>query len=158
RVEWMVVDRRLMTGRTFPDKGSGTMASSKLQRPARTRKGKPASETCPPQITRETESPVEPASDPAPKEPRPARMTKAQLEGRVQGLGAQVGWLKAQLEEAVGPQVPWWQKISGSFANDPEFDEAMRLGREWRESFRPKQRSSKKNSRKAKSSDGRSLY
>jgi hypothetical protein len=83
-------------------------------------------------------------------------MTKVQLERRVHALEAQVAWLKAQLEEAVGPQVPWWQKISGSFANDPEFDEAMRLGREWRESFQPKKRSSKKKSRKAKSSDGRS--
>ena len=152
----MVVDRRLMTGRNFLEKGSGTMASSQSPRPVRTRKGKPAPEARPPQITRETESPVEPASDAAPNEPRPARMTKAQLQGRVHALEAQVAWLKAQLEEAVGPQVPWWQKISGSFANDPEFDEAMRLGREWRESFRPKERSSKKKSRKAKSSDGRS--
>jgi hypothetical protein len=83
-------------------------------------------------------------------------MTKVQLERRIHALEAQVAWLKAKLEEAVGPQVPWWQKIMGSFENDPEFDEAMRLGREWRESFRPKTRSPKKKTRKAKSSDGRS--
>ena len=79
-----------------------------------------------------------------------------QLERRIHALEAQIAWLKAELEEVRGPQIPWWEKISGSFANDPEFEEAMRLGREWRESFRPKKRSPKKKSRKAKSSDGRS--
>ena len=49
------------------------------------------------------------------------------------------------------PRQPWWEEISGSFANDPAFDEAMRLGREWRESFRPKTRK-----RRAKSADGHS--
>jgi hypothetical protein len=29
---------------------------------------------------------------------------------------------------------PWWEKIAGSFADDPDFDEAERLGREWRKS------------------------
>jgi hypothetical protein len=32
------------------------------------------------------------------------------------------------------PQIPWWEKIAGSFADDPDFDEAERLGREWRKS------------------------
>jgi hypothetical protein len=82
-------------------------------------------------------------------------MTKAQLERRVYVLEEQVARLKAELEEVRGPQVPWWEKISGSFADDPDFKEAMRLGREWRESFRPKKRSSQKKSQKAKSSDGR---
>ena len=71
-------------------------------------------------------------------------MTKAQLEQRVHALEAQVARLKAELEEIRGPQVPWWEKISGSFADDPDFDEAMRLGREWRDSFRPKERSRKR--------------
>ena len=34
--------------------------------------------------------------------------------------------------------IPWWKRIVGAFADDPEFDEAMRLGREYRESLRPK--------------------
>lgn len=29
---------------------------------------------------------------------------------------------------------PWWQRIRGTFKDDPAYDEAMRLGREWRES------------------------
>src|SRR5579883_2329998 len=110
------------------------MASSKLQRAARTRKSEPASEARPPQVTRKAASAVEPASVAAPKEPRPGRMTKVQLERRVHALEAQVARLKAELEAAVGPQVPWWKKIVGSFADDPAaFNEAMRLGREWRE-------------------------
>jgi hypothetical protein len=27
---------------------------------------------------------------------------------------------------------PWWLKVAGSFENDPTFDEAVRLGQEWR--------------------------
>jgi hypothetical protein len=81
-------------------------------------------------------------------EPRPSKMTVAQLERRVDVLEEQVARLKLELEEIRGPQVPWWQEIAGSFANDPAFDEAMRLGREWRESF-----DRKKRSRKVKSSD-----
>ena len=113
------------------------MATKKSHRPAQTTNGEPV---------------VEPAS----KAPRSPRMTKVQLERRIYALEEQVARLKAELEEVQGPQVPWWQKISGSFADDPDFKEAMRLGREWRESFRPKKRSPKKKPRKAKSSDGRS--
>jgi hypothetical protein len=31
---------------------------------------------------------------------------------------------------------PWWEKIVGTFADNPVYDEAMRLGREYRESLR----------------------
>ena len=41
-------------------------------------------------------------------------------------------------------EVPWWKQIRGSFANDPAFLEAMRLGRQYRESLRPKARKGKK--------------
>jgi hypothetical protein len=79
-------------------------------------------------------------------------MTKAQLERRVKALEAQIASLKKELDDIQGPQVPWWEKIVGSHADAPEaFEEAMRLGREWRESFRPKPRR-----RKPKSSDGHS--
>ena len=39
------------------------------------------------------------------------------------------------------------EKIEGIFANDPAFEEAMRLGREYRESLRPKSRKTKKSKR-----------
>jgi hypothetical protein len=31
----------------------------------------------------------------------------------------------------------WWERIVGIFEDDPEFEEAMRLGREYRDSLRP---------------------
>lgn len=70
-----------------------------------------------------------PATTPAAKEPSLPRMTKVQLEQRVRDLEGQVARLKAELEEIRGPQVPWWQKIAGSFADDPAFDEAMHWAR-----------------------------
>jgi hypothetical protein len=33
---------------------------------------------------------------------------------------------------------PWWEQRFGAFADSPEYDLAMRLGREYRESLRPK--------------------
>ena len=32
----------------------------------------------------------------------------------------------------------WWEKLFGSFADSEGFEEAVRLGREYRESLRPK--------------------
>ena len=132
------------------------MASKKPDRRVQTTNGATATAPAangskPPIRAQEGKTLVEPVADPAPKAPRPPRMTKAQLEQHVHSLEAQVARLTAELEEIRGPQIPWWEKISGSFANDPDFKEAMRLGREWRESFRPKKRT-----RKAESSDGRS--
>jgi hypothetical protein len=80
-----------------------------------------------------------PAPSPAEKVPKPRRMTKAQREQRIKALQEQVARLKAMAEEIQGPQE--WHKLIGSHADDPEtFEEATRLGREWRESFRPKPR------------------
>ena len=33
----------------------------------------------------------------------------------------------------------WWKRIVGVYRNDPEFAEAERLGREYRESLRPQE-------------------
>lgn len=42
-----------------------------------------------------------------------------------------------QLEEKVEPPFkPWWERIAGTFADSPAYEEAMRLGREYRESLR----------------------
>ncbi len=87
---------------------------------------------------------------PADKEPKPRRMTKAQRERRVQALQEQVARLKAMAEEIQGPQE--WHKLIGSHADAPgAFEEAMRLGREWRESFRPKPRGRRQRSENAHS-------
>jgi hypothetical protein len=42
---------------------------------------------------------------------------------------------------------PWAEKIFGTFANDPVYDEAMRLGRKYRESTKPKPPKRKKKAR-----------
>lgn len=66
-------------------------------------------------------------------------MAETSLEERLAALEVEVAQLKQRLEGEQPPDaVPWWKKIVGTFANDPEYDEAMRLGREYRESFRPK--------------------
>src|SRR5262245_6732265 len=65
-------------------------------------------------------------------------MAVTEIELRVAALEAEVAQLKSQLEAVVTPGKPWWQEIYGTFANDPLYEEAMRLGREYRESLRPK--------------------
>ena len=59
----------------------------------------------------------------------------ATLEERVAELEAEVARLKRRLEPEA--KKPWWEERIGAFADDPMYDEAMRLGREYRESLRP---------------------
>lgn len=64
-------------------------------------------------------------------------MAISTLEDRVAALEAEVNHLKELL--AAKPQVtsPWWERIYGTFAGSPEYEDAMRLGRTYRESLRP---------------------
>jgi hypothetical protein len=39
---------------------------------------------------------------------------------------------------------PWWERIAGSSAHDLIYEEAMKLGRKYRESLRPKKRPGRK--------------
>jgi hypothetical protein len=71
-------------------------------------------------------------------------MATLSLKDRVKLLEEEVARLKNQVAELSKPKTDWLDKVSGMFANDPDFEEAMRLGREWRESFRPKPRKRKK--------------
>jgi hypothetical protein len=75
-------------------------------------------------------------------------MASADLEKRVKALEDEVARLRVKVESSESDCIPWWKQISGIFADDPAFEEAMRLGREWRESFRPKPlRKKKRNGR-----------
>lgn len=67
-------------------------------------------------------------------------MATHSLKDRVASLEDEVARLKAKIEATESIQQPWWEKIAGTFADDPIYAEAMRLGRAWRESFRAKPR------------------
>jgi hypothetical protein len=71
-------------------------------------------------------------------------MATMKLKDRVAALEAEVARLKVQLESSNRNSKDWVDKIAGSFANDPIYEEAMRLGRQYRESLRPKPRKLKK--------------
>ena len=55
-------------------------------------------------------------------------MASADLEKRVKALEDEVAKLKVKLESSGSEGTPWWKQISGIFADDPAFEEAMRLG------------------------------
>lgn len=57
------------------------------------------------------------------------------LEERVAQLEAEVARLKHKVESE--PPKPWWEERVGKFADNPAYDEAMQIGREYRESQRP---------------------
>ncbi|MDY6783899.1 MAG: hypothetical protein SW833_15375 [Cyanobacteriota bacterium] len=68
-------------------------------------------------------------------------MTSQQLEERSQQLEARVATLETELAQMkqilsglIQKESYWWLKVIGSFENDPTFDKAIRLGREWRKS------------------------
>ncbi|MBU7586107.1 MAG: hypothetical protein KAF91_25105 [Nostoc sp. TH1S01] len=57
-----------------------------------------------------------------------------QLEARVATLETELAQVKQMLSGVSQKKVPWWLKVAGSFQDDPNFDEAVRLGQEWRKS------------------------
>ena len=66
-------------------------------------------------------------------------MATASVKERVVALEAEVAALKAQLDkERRENSVPWSDAIFGTFIGSEGHEEAMRLGREYRESLRPK--------------------
>ncbi|MCG8368214.1 MAG: hypothetical protein MJA27_33395 [Pseudanabaenales cyanobacterium] len=58
-----------------------------------------------------------------------------QLEERVAYLEAEVARLRDKMENSLSSK-PWWEKIAGTFADNSAYDEAMRLGQEYRASLR----------------------
>jgi hypothetical protein len=59
------------------------------------------------------------------------------LEERLSELEKRVRRIEERSGVSCEENAPWWRKIAGRFRDNPEFDEAMRLGREYRESLRP---------------------
>jgi hypothetical protein len=73
-------------------------------------------------------------------------MTQAKLEERVVEIDQRVAELEAevlrlskQMNGHSTDEIPWWKKIVGIYKDDPDFEEAMRLGRAYRERQRPKE-------------------
>jgi hypothetical protein len=75
-------------------------------------------------------------------------MTLRELEKRVAELEKTVAELKAHIAGDRQTQEPWWHTQAQRFANDPVFDEIVRLGKEYRDSLHPDRR--KKKARKPK--------
>ncbi len=63
-------------------------------------------------------------------------MAEATMEERLARLETEVERLKTNLPPTNGNAIPWWEKIAGTFADSEDYEEAMRLGREWRQSQR----------------------
>ena len=62
-------------------------------------------------------------------------MANRTLEERVTAMEQEIAQLKQQLQANKPATEPHpWEKIFGVFKDSPEFEEAVRLGREWRES------------------------
>ena len=62
-------------------------------------------------------------------------MTNTEVEKRIAVLEVEVASLKSKIERKNDKnETPWWKQHLGIFADDPAHEEAMRLGREYRES------------------------
>lgn len=59
-------------------------------------------------------------------------MATTEIEIRVAALENEIATLKVKLAKIEKSPTAWWQKISGTFADDADYEEAMRLGREYR--------------------------
>ena len=60
-------------------------------------------------------------------------MTVTELEKRVVSLEEDLEALRQKVEKSV-PARPWWEQVRGTFKDDPIYEEAMALGRAWRDS------------------------
>ena len=64
-------------------------------------------------------------------------MPTATIEERLTLLEQKVARI-SPTESETAPKQAWWKRIVGVYKDDPEFAEAERFGREYRESLRPK--------------------
>jgi hypothetical protein len=70
-------------------------------------------------------------------------MASGNLEERVAALEAEVAQLKDQIVNR-GAKKAGWEAIVGTFLNDPYYEKAMKYGRQYRDSLRPKRKKKKK--------------
>jgi len=65
-------------------------------------------------------------------------MSTAQIEKRLKALESEVAELRAEVSAKGEAPKKGWRAIVGTFANDPLHAQAMRLGRKFRKSLRPR--------------------
>jgi hypothetical protein len=58
------------------------------------------------------------------------------IEERVKALEKEVAELKQRVRKPETMR-EWLERVSGTFENDPDFEEIVRLGREFRQADRP---------------------
>jgi hypothetical protein len=62
-------------------------------------------------------------------------MSDSKLERRIAKLENELQALRKQFDE-LSSKKPWWDRIAGTFENDPIYEQAMKLGRKYRRSQR----------------------
>lgn len=72
-------------------------------------------------------------------------MPALSLEERVTALEAEILQLRKEVEVRAVSTIPWWEKIAGTFAQDSAYNEAMKLGRQYRRSLRCRSPRKRKN-------------
>jgi hypothetical protein len=61
-------------------------------------------------------------------------MSESTIEERLAALEIEVADLKRKIPTVEPIVKPWWEVTAGIFADDPAFEEAMELGRQYRKS------------------------
>jgi hypothetical protein len=70
-------------------------------------------------------------------------MTITELEKRLLALEGAVRDLQEQVAQGTTATRPWTREHAGRFANDPLFEEMVRLGKAYRDSLKPGRRRQK---------------
>lgn len=74
-------------------------------------------------------------------------MKTGELAARVTALENEVARLRKDLESERGGEKPWWEHVTGTFAQDRIYKEAMRLGRQQRRTQRSPSSSQRRGNR-----------
>jgi len=56
-------------------------------------------------------------------------------EERITALEREMREVKSVLKTVSGTQQPWWERLAGTFKDDPLFDEIVEAGAEYRRSM-----------------------
>jgi hypothetical protein len=64
-------------------------------------------------------------------------MGPAQIEKRIAALEEELSRLRDRVE-GKDTAKPWWERIAGTFQEDPVYQEAMKLGQQYRRSLKPR--------------------